>query len=132
MRIVQKITPKQIRRVKYMSIFALAGMVTQLFTPQVTEAVIEDQDFEGPYLWDGEMYEKFVRISQPQGYVDEYTNKEEFCHSFIVHPGMSLLGDAALGVCYLLFLFWLFIGISILADIFMEAIEVITSKSEVV
>ena len=73
-----------------------------------------------------------MRIKRPGGYIDEYTNKETFCHSWIIFPGVSLLPDAALGIAYLLFLFWLFIGISILADIFMEAIEVITSKSELV
>jgi hypothetical protein len=31
-----------------------------------------------------------------------------------------------------LFLIWLFVGIAILSDIFMDAIEVITSKSEIV
>ena len=73
-----------------------------------------------------------MRISKPGGYIDEYTNKETFCHSWIFTPGLSLLGDATLGVCYLLLLIWLFVGIAILADIFMEAIEMITSKSEVV
>ena len=84
------------------------------------------------YLWNGEEYDLFQRVKNPGGYIDEYTNKETFCTSWIYHPGLSLLGDAALGICYLLFLFWLFIGISILADIFMEAIEVITSKSQLV
>lgn len=42
------------------------------------------------------------------------------------------MSDSSLAICYLLFLFWLFIGIAILADIFMEAIEQITSKSELV
>lgn len=73
-----------------------------------------------------------MRVKNSQGYVDEYTNAEEFCTSWIYHPGLSLMNDAALGVCYFLLLFWLFIGIGILADIFMEAIEVITSKSELV
>mmetsp|Transcript_20110 Transcript_20110/g.24790 ORF Transcript_20110/g.24790 Transcript_20110/m.24790 type:complete len:84 (+) Transcript_20110:205-456(+) len=68
----------------------------------------------------------------PGGYIDEYTNKEEFCTSWIFNTGISLLGDAALTICYLLFLFWLFIGIQILSDIFMEAIEEITSKSELI
>ena len=74
----------------------------------------------------------FRRIYQKGGFIDEYTNKETFCTSYIYHPGLSLLDDGVLGFLYLLFLFWLFIGISILADIFMEAIEQITSKSEVV
>lgn len=47
-------------------------------------------------------------------------------------PGTSLLGNGLMGVMYLLFLGYLFLGISISADIFMEAIEVITSKTQVV
>ena len=42
------------------------------------------------------------------------------------------MNDGVLAVLYLTFLCWLFVGISILADIFMEAIEQITSKSELV
>ena len=44
-------------------------------------------------------------------------------------PGTSLMGKGTLGVFYLIFLFWLFLGISVIADIFMEAIEVITSST---
>lgn len=84
---------------------------------------IDDRDFDGPYLFGGEEFDMFARVYNSGGYIDEYTNKETFCTSWIFHPGISLLGDAALGVCYLLFLCWLFIGIAILADIFMEAIE---------
>ncbi len=68
----------------------------------------------------------------PGGYIEEYTNKETFCTSFIYNPGLSLAGDAGLAICYFLFLIWLFIGIAILSDIFMEAIEEITSKSSLV
>ena len=133
MRIVEKITPMQRRRVTYMSIFALAGFVTQLFTSSVVvDAKIKDTNFEGPYIWEGVEYEKFLRLNNPQGFIEEYTEKETFCHSFVYHNGLSLLSDTSLAVVYLLFLFWLFIGIAILADIFMEAIEQITSKSELV
>lgn len=44
-------------------------------------------------------------------------------------PGTSLLPDAMCGIGYLLILCWIFIGIAIAADIFMEAIEEITSKT---
>lgn len=44
-------------------------------------------------------------------------------------PGTSLLPDAMCGIGYLLVLLWIFIGIAIAADIFMEAIEEITSKT---
>lgn len=132
MRFTRKLSPKQVQRVKYMSIFVLMSFCGQLFTANVADAAIKDVDFEGPYLFNGEKYDKFNRVYNPGGFIEEYTNKEEFCTSWVYHPGLSLLGDAALGVCYLLFLVWLFVGISILADIFMEAIEVITSKAELV
>lgn len=44
-------------------------------------------------------------------------------------PGTSLLPAWFMGFSYLIFLGWLFMGIAISADIFMEAIEVITSKT---
>ena len=68
----------------------------------------------------------------PGGYIDEYTNKEEFCTTWIFNPGISLLPDYTLAICYFIFLFWLFLGIQILSDIFMESIEEITSKAELV
>jgi len=65
------------------------------------------------------------------GFVEEFHYKEsdDFCNSFVIIPGTSLLGKGTLGVAYGAFLGYLFVGISIIADIFMEAIEVITSKT---
>ena len=106
-----------------MSLIALVSIATQFLTSYVADAAIEGQDYEGPYLWDGTEYDLYVRVQNPQGFIDEFTNKDDFCTSWVYHPGLSLMNDGALAICYLLFLFWLFIGISILADIFMEAIE---------
>ena len=47
-------------------------------------------------------------------------------------PGTSLLPKPLLGVTYFVFLCFLFLGISIIADMFMEAIETITSKVQLV
>ena len=47
-------------------------------------------------------------------------------------PGVSLLPNALMGVSYLIFLGYLFLGIAISADKFMEAIDVITSKVTVI
>jgi hypothetical protein len=41
-------------------------------------------------------------------------------------PGSSLLPNGFMGVCYLIGLGWLFLGIAIISDIFMESIENIT------
>jgi len=50
----------------------------------------------------------------------------------INNPGINLLNNGFMGVVYIIFLCYLFLGISISADIFMEAIEVITSKTQVI
>jgi len=44
-------------------------------------------------------------------------------------PGTSLMPAWLMGLAYLIFMGWLFMGIAISADIFMEAIEVITAKT---
>ena len=46
----------------------------------------------------------------------------------ILVPGTSLLNNELMGFAYFMFLMYLFLGISIIADIFMEAIECITSS----
>jgi len=58
-----------------------------------------------------------------------YTNKEAFCVSYILMPGINLCNETFLGIAYILILCYVFLGIAIIADIFMEAIEVITSKT---
>jgi hypothetical protein len=45
----------------------------------------EMKEFEGPYLWQGHQYEKFMRIDMGQGYVDEYSNRDQWCHSFLIN-----------------------------------------------
>ena len=35
-------------------------------------------------------------------------------------PGTSLIGNGFMGLCYLIALCWLFLGINIISDIFME------------
>jgi len=48
----------------------------------------------------------------------------------ILIPGIQLLPTKLLAVTYFVFLMYLFLGIAIIADIFMEAIEVITSTTQ--
>ena len=65
------------------------------------------------------------------GYVIEFYEEQQ-CYSYIVVPGSQLLNDNFLGFCYLIGLGWLFVGIAIVSDIFMESIEMITSQTKVV
>ena len=62
------------------------------------------------------------------GYCVENITTKQACHSWLVLHGTSLYNKGVLAFFYLLFLLYLFLGIAIVADIFMGAIEVITSK----
>lgn len=64
-------------------------------------------------------------MEQSSGIVEEFWN-EQRCYSPILVPGTSLMNDGLMGVVYLLWLGYLFLGIAIISDIFMEAIESIT------
>jgi len=66
----------------------------------------------------------------PGGIIIEY--KSTVCESWLLLPGENLWPDWLRGVLYIVFMFYLFIGIAIISDIFMGAIEVITSKKKVI
>lgn len=76
---------------------------------------------KGTYL-----YSNYTVVMQPQGFVEEFWTKQR-CTSVVLIPGTSLLSPGLMGVCYLLTLGYLFLGIAIVSDIFMEAIEEITA-----
>lgn len=70
-----------------------------------------------------------VRLEGANGFVEEYY-EEQKCHGFVIVPGTSLLSPGILGVGYLIALLFVFLGIGIISDIFMESIEVITSQTK--
>jgi solute carrier family 8 (sodium/calcium exchanger) len=86
----------------------------------------------GSYTWKGDTYELFDQIDFDLGSITEYSNKAEFCHSYMLLPGIPLLNNLTLSIGYLFCLIYLFLGIAIVSDIFMGAIEVITSKTKTV
>ena len=55
-----------------------------------------------------------------------------FLNSILLIPGIATLSRGFLAVVYAFALIYLFLGISIVAEIFMEAIEKITSKKVIV
>lgn len=84
------------------------------------------------YTWKGEAYDLFDTKDFELGSITEYSNKDEFCHSYMLLPGIPLMGNLTLIFGYLFCLIYLFLGIAIVSDIFMGAIEVITSKTKTV
>ena len=71
-------------------------------------------------MWDGREYDLYNVDNFQRGYVEEYSNLDEFCHSVILPPGFSLINSFILAVIYFIALIYLFLGIAIVSDIFME------------
>ena len=63
--------------------------------------------------------------------MEEYW-EEERCVSYVLMPGTQMINSTFLGFVYFFFLIYLFLGIQIISDIFMEAIEEITSQTKTV
>lgn len=70
----------------------------------------------------------YVSDIMAHGYVEEFYARQR-CYSPILVPGTSLLNNILMGIVYLVWLIYLFIGIGIISDIFMEAIEAICSTT---
>ena len=90
-------------------------------------------DKEGKMLdkcFNGTYYESFYSIKSKNGYVEEYKTGEHCYNSLLNVPGTSLMSTGVQGTAYFFFLIYLFLGISINADIFIESIEVITSTTK--
>ena len=136
MRIKRVLSPKVLNRVKWMSLLTFGGVMLSLVSTQfVANAKLEEASkFSGPYFYGGKSYSLYERREASGGYVEEYSNKAAICMPSmpLVIPGTSLMNETFMGIIYLLVLFWFFLGIAIVADLFMESIEVITSKSDVV
>ena len=80
--------------------------------------------------WNAKFYERAFTNKNSNGFVQEYYDGEHCYSSMLMIAGTSLMNKTTTGVFYLIFLVWLFLGISVIADIFMEAIEVITSTTK--
>ena len=55
-----------------------------------------------------------------RGATGKFTTYRLIAFSFVIIPGTSLLPKGLMGFVYLMWLLWLFVGISIVSDIFME------------
>lgn len=79
------------------------------------------------YNWQGTDYQSIFVDTFPRGQVIEFTNLEEFCHSALLFSSFAQYDWKFLGAIYMLLLIWMFIGIALISDIFMEGIEHITA-----
>ena len=93
-------------------------------TPGTDDVLIEKN------CWNGQWYERLFRENNANGFFEEYYDGEHCYSSMLMIGGTSLMSKTTQGIFFLIFLAWLFLGISVIADIFMEAIEVITSTTK--
>ncbi|KAK3096603.1 hypothetical protein FSP39_001609 [Pinctada imbricata] len=67
------------------------------------------------------------------GYVVEYvSNSSDRCESWLLVPGENLWHEGVRGFLYILATLYLFLGVAIASDIFMNSIEVMTSKTRTI
>lgn len=85
---------------------------------------------KGTYVFKETEYKGYILEKQSQGFIEVYYGDERCFSSMVNTPGVDLLPSGLWGVVNLIFLMYLFIGISISADIFMDAINVITATTK--
>jgi hypothetical protein len=61
-----------------------------------------------------------------------YGSADMICNSKFLIPGTALLPVPVLAIAYFMSLVYLFLGISIIAEVFMAGIEKITSQTSIV
>lgn len=91
-------------------------------------------DMDGNFVWKGETFDRQSITTFKSGQVVEYeTNaREEFCSSFILVPGFALQPTPLLAALYIIFIIYIFVGVAIISDIFMDSITVITAAKRVI
>ena len=91
-------------------------------------------NLDGNFEWQGRPYTKQSITDFKSGQIVEFEtdNREEFCHSFILVPGFSLGNKGFLAVLYIIAIIYIFVGVSIISDIFMDSITVITAATKTI
>jgi hypothetical protein len=83
---------------------------------------------EGPISWNDKEWSSEEEQEFNRGRIHYYSLNTEVCNSWVLIPGTAILPKNMLSVAYCLTLTYLFMGIGIVSEIFMVAIEKITSK----
>lgn len=79
-----------------------------------------------------DLYDLMEIDNYATGRIVKFSNQKEVCTSGWILPGTDILPIPLLAIAYFITLCWLFLGISIVADIFMASIEKITSQTRTV
>jgi len=93
------------------------------FTPEVIDGATTAR-----LDWYGTKYETTEVVNYPRGHIVYFSTNTAVCNSWVLIPGAATLPTGVTSVAYCLTLIYLFLGIGIISDIFMSAIEKITAQ----
>ena len=82
--------------------------------------------------WYGETYQTTKVVTFERGQIVYFSKNSEVCDSWVLIPGAAMLPTAVTSIAYCFTLIYLFLGIGIISDIFMSAIEKITAQQMIV
>jgi len=127
----KNLTDRQLWKVKFSTVAILCVVAYSLVMDRVT-ALYTDMD--GNFVWKGNTFEKQAITTFKSGQVVEYetNDRDEFCASFILLPGFALQPTPLLAILYIIFIVYIFVGVAIISDIFMDSITVITAAKRVI
>ena len=81
------------------------------------------------YSFNNNLYKSNLIEYFERGRIVYYGSNIEVCTNSMIIPGTALLPSGLLAIAYCMVLIYLFLGISIISDIFMNGIEKITSQT---
>ena len=102
------LTKKQMSRFKWM-----IGLLAIWLSLNIVMA----QDSVNVEKWKD--YDSLDEMVKKRGQIVEYSDDDSFCRSWMIPEGFSLINKFVLGGIYFAILCYLFLGIAIIADIFM-------------
>jgi len=85
----------------------------------------EENIIGGDYIvWEENKYDR--------GRIVYFSTNEVVCNSPLLIPGTAILPNGLLAVFYGFTLIYLFLGIGIVSDVFMDGIEILTSQTKII
>jgi len=106
----------------------VAAVIFCTFT--LSSSYLVDAQDDGPIKWNDEEWGSTDETEFPRGRIVYYSKNTEVCNSWVIVPGTAILPTGLLAIAYCFSLIYLFMGIGIISDIFMNGIERITAEKK--
>eukprot|EP00347_Sterkiella_histriomuscorum_P006709 403351736 len=82
------------------------------------------------YTFNNQTFEQYKLKTYSKGYIEEYLvgKNDEFCDSWVLFPGTTLVSSTKLSGAYFVMMLYLFLGLIVLQDKMFGAIEIILAQ----